>query len=113
MKPMQPKNIKFESFNDGICDIFTEDEEGNITYKIKSLAFKNRTLGYGRFYTAKASNTKVDRVIRIPYLPFSIDDKDTITIGDLDYFIELIQPIDDSSPKCLQITLRELQIHRG
>lgn len=113
MKPIQPKNIKFEAFNSGVCDIFIEEEDGNIEYKANNLPFSNKTLGYGRYYTAKASNTKVDRVIRIPYLPFSIDNHHTLCIGDMDYFIELVQEIEDSNPRCLQLTLRELQVHGG
>ena len=113
MKPIQPNNIKFLSFNCGVCNIFSEDEEGNVEYKIKNLPFSNKTLGYGRYYTAKASNTKVDRVIVIPYIPFKINNHLTLCIEDMDYFIELVQEIEDSNPKSLQLTLRELQMHRG
>lgn len=110
MKPQQPKNIKFIPFNDGLCSIYTEDEEENKIYKVKNIRFSKKTLGYGRYYTAKSTNVKVDRVILIPQLPIEIDSNDYLEIEGNLYHIELVQEIDNSNPKTLQLTLRKLDI---
>ena len=105
--------IEFTSFSDGICDIYTEDEEGNKTYKYTNIAFEKRTLGYARHFAAKAVQTKVNTVIRIPSLS-NIDDHDTIEIrGFGSYEIEIIQEILDSNPITLQLTLKQLEMFKN
>lgn len=106
-------NVEFTSFKDGICDIYTEDEEGNKTYKYTSIAFEKRTLGYARHFAAKAVQTKVNAVIRIPSL-INIDDHDAVEIRGLGtYEIEIIQEISDSNPITLQLTLKQLEMFRN
>lgn len=103
-------NIEFSCFKDGLCDIYTEDEEGNKSYKVRGLGFENRVLGFGRHYAAKAVQVRTDAVIRIPKLP-GIDSHDTLEITNLGkYDIELIQDILDSNPLSLDLTLRQLEM---
>lgn len=103
-------NIQFIAFNDGICDIYTEDEEGNKTYKYEKLNFSNKTLGYGRYFTALSENIKVDRVIKIP-LVTNINSQDICSIGNNVFSIELIQETDDTNPRSMILTLKGLSIH--
>lgn len=103
-------NIDFTCFKDGLCDIYTEDEEGNKNYKFRGLGFENRVLGFGRHYAAKAAQVKTDAVIRIPKLQ-GIDIHDTLEIKNLGrYDIELVQDIFDSNPLSLDLTLRQLEM---
>jgi len=103
-------NIEFESFSDGICDIYSEDEEGNRVNKYNGLGFSNRVLGFKRYFTAAANQVKTDRVIRIPQVS-GIDTHDTVEIkGVGKYSIELIQPIFDTNPFSIDLTLRQIEM---
>lgn len=103
-------NIEFTSFSDGICSIYSEDEEGNKTYKYNDLGFQNRVLGFGRHYAAKAVQVEANAVIRIPQLP-NINNRDTLEIKGIGrYSIELVQNIFDSNPQSIDLTLRQLEM---
>lgn len=107
---LKPNNIEFISFSDGICDIYSEDNEGDIEYKYTSLGFTNRVLGYNRYFTASANQVKVNAVIRIPKV-YGIDNHDILEIVGLGkYSIELIQEIFESNPPCLDLTLKQLEM---
>lgn len=110
---MKQNKVEFTSFNDGICSIYSEDEEGNKKYKYERLGFSVRSLGYKRYFAAKAAQVKTDRVIRIPNIK-GIDNHDIVEIkGEGKYYIEFIQTIFKSNPISLDLTLSELEIFRG
>lgn len=103
-------NIEFVSFADGVCDVYTEDEEGTPTYKYKGLGFTNRVLGFNRAFAAQAVQVKANAVIRIPQLK-NIDAHDTVEIKGIGkYDIELVQNIFDTNPPSLDLTLRQLEM---
>ena len=105
-------NIEFVSFSDGICDIYTEDEEEIKTYKYRNLYFSDRVLGFKRAYAAAAAQVKINAVIRIPKVP-GIDNHDTVEIKDKGkYNIEMIQVINDTNPPSIDLTLRQLEMSR-
>ena len=107
---IKTNNIEFISFNDGVCDIYSEDEEGNKSYKYRSLGFTNRVLGLNRHYAARAAQVQTNSVIRIPQLP-GVDNHDTVEIKGLGrYDIELIQNIFESNPLSMDLTLRQLEM---
>ena len=96
------RNIEFVSFSDGVCDIYEETEEGEKNYKYRSLRYTERTLGYKRYFAAKAAQVQANAVIRIPEVK-GINNHDTL-------LIELIQKVSDSNPRCLDLTLRQLEM---
>lgn len=103
-------NIEFISFNDGVCDIYMEDDDGNKAYKYTGLGFNNRVLGFGRYFEAKAVQVKTNAVIRIPQIP-GIDTHDTLEIRGLGrYDIELVQDIYETNPPSIDLTLRQLEM---
>lgn len=103
-------NIEFVSFSDGICDIYTTDEEGNRVDKYLNLGFNNRVLGFRRYFTAAANQVKTDRVIRIPQVP-GLDNHDTVEIKGIGkYSVELVQSIFDTNPPSIDLTLRQLEM---
>lgn len=107
------KKIEFISFNDGVCSIYSEDQEGNKVDKYKRIGFTERVLGYKRHFAAKAAQVKTNAVIRIPCIK-GIDTHDTLEIKGIGkYDIELIQNIFDSNPPSLDLTLRQLEIFQG
>jgi len=103
-------NIEFISFSDGICDIYSEDEEGTKDYKYRALGFSNRALGYNRVFAAKAVQIQANAVIRIPQVP-NVSIHDIIEIKGLGkYDIELTQNKLDTNPLSIDLTLRQLEM---
>lgn len=106
---MLQKPKKTQTFNDGICDISIvvgDGEEPESLYK--NLRFGNKIFGYKRFFTAAANDVRISKVIRIPYVP-GIDTDCTISIGDDDYEIKMMQTIDDVAPTCFELTLQKVR----
>lgn len=104
------RNIEFVSFSDGVCDIYEETEEGEKNYKYRNLGYTERTLGYKRYFAAKAAQVQANAVIRIPEVK-GINNHDTLVIEGIGrYDIELIQKVNDSNPRCLDLTLRQLEM---
>ena len=97
-------DVEFISFNDGICDIFTEDDEGEKTYKYNTLRFSNRVLGFKRYFEASARQIDINRVIRIPQLD-NIDNYDSVEINKVKYGVKLVQKIFDTNPPSMDLTL--------
>lgn len=103
-------NIEFETFSDGICDIYSLDEESTKAYKHSGLGFSNRVLGYNRVFAAKAAQVQANAVIRIPQVP-GINNHDTCEIRGLGkYNIELVQNKFDTNPPSIDLTLRQLEM---
>ena len=97
---------EFISFSDGICTIFSEDDDGNRADKYKNLGFTKRTLGYKRFFEANANQMSIDKVIRIPQLR-DIDTYDHVEHNGIQYDIVLTQDIYDSNPLSTDLTLQK------
>lgn len=103
-------NIEFISFNDGVCDIYTVDEEENKTNKYTGLGFSDSVLGFNRHFAAKAVQVKVNAVIKIPKVN-GIDTHDTVDIKGLGkYDIEMVQNKFDTNPPSIDLTLRQLEM---
>lgn len=98
-------NIEFVSFSDGICNIYTEDDDGNRINKYENLGFSKRVLGLTRFFQADANQMKVDKVIRIPQLD-NIDTYDHVRIGETEYDVMIIQDKYDTTPPSTDLTLQ-------
>jgi hypothetical protein len=107
---IQIGNIEFSTFNDGICNIFTLDENGiRVANKYTSLGFGNRVLGFKRYFEASARKIDINRVIRIPQLG-NIDNYDYVEIDSVIYGVKMVQPIYDTNPLSMDITLDKARI---
>ena len=103
-------NVEFISFNDGICDIFTTDQEGvRLPNKYTSLGFSKRVLGFKRYFEASARQIDINRVIRIPQLP-GIDNYDFVEIDSVAYGVKMVQEIYDTNPMCIDLTLDKARV---
>jgi hypothetical protein len=103
-------NIEFANFNDGICNIFTLDENGErIADKHTNLGFENRVLGFKRYFEASARQIDINRVIRIPQLS-GIDNYDYVEIDNVIYGVKMVQPIYDTNPLSMDLTLDKARI---
>ena len=101
-------DVEFTCFDDGICNIYYEDEAGVKNIKYNNLGFSNRVLGFKRFYEAAANKINVNRVIRIPKVE-GIDNFDSVDIdeglGVIKYGVKLVQQIYESNPPSIDLTL--------
>ncbi|MBU3153500.1 hypothetical protein [Clostridium estertheticum] len=107
-------DIDFTSFSDGICNIFTLDENGErVANKHNNLGFENRALGFKRYFEASARQIDIKRVIRIPQL-MGIDNYDFVEISNgidnVIYGVKMVQPIYDSNPLSIDLTLDKANI---
>ena len=98
-------DTEFVSYNDGVCDIYTNDDNGEPISKYKSLGFTERVLGFNRFYAAAANQMAISKVIRIPKLD-NIDTFDHVNINGMAYDIKLVQTIYDANPPSIDLTLQ-------
>lgn len=105
-------DTEFISFSDGICDIYTEDDDGNRVDKYLALGFSKKVLGFNRVFAAAANQIKANAVISVPQV-MGIDMHDTLEIKGLGkYDIELTQEKYDTNPLSLDLTLHQLEIYR-
>jgi hypothetical protein len=103
-------NIEFSNFNDGICNIFTTDEDGErIANKYTNLGFENRILGFKRYFEASARQIEINRVIRIPRFE-DVDNQDYVEINNKFYGVKMVQPIRDINPPSMDLTLDKARI---
>lgn len=105
-------DTEFISFSDGICDIYTKDEDGNRVDKYTNLGYSKKVLGFNRVFTAAANQIQANAVISIPQVA-GIDVHDTLEIKNSGkYDIELIQEKNDTNPPSIDLTLHQLEMYR-
>lgn len=104
------QSTEFVSFSDGVCNIYTEDDDGNKVYKYSGLAFSNQILGYNRIFAAKAVQVQANAVIKIPNVP-GIDNHNKVEINGVGkYNVEAVQIKFDTNPQSIDLTLRQLEM---
>lgn len=104
-----------QTFNDGIVGIYTIADisaPGDMPkdgLKLKeTLRFKQRTVGFSRYYTAMQAQQKVDCVIRCPFRNV-VSAQDVVILNNVQYRIGLIQRLEDSVPPVMDLTLSRLE----
>lgn len=105
-----------QTFNDGIVKIYRVEnvsEPGEapteeLAFKA-SLRYKERTVGFSRYYSAMQANTKVSALIRCPRVP-DVNEKDVaiLTNGEK-YEISFIQYPEDTVPPVMDLTLERVK----
>ena len=110
--PNRTQNEISQTFNDGVVTIYTVTdgaEPGRLpveTLKKKVLLhYEERQLGIKRFYSAKQNQVQVERVIRVPKAVIIHVQQVAITEDGSTYQIEMVQPVKDVYPACLDLTL--------
>ena len=100
------QKVKFESFLDGLCDLWQLDENRNPAPLQKGIRFQNRVVGFKRNFAADQAGRTVQKLIRIPQNPKVI--KGTfVVIGTEQYTVLQAQNIPDTIPKCTDLTLEQ------
>lgn len=103
-------DLEFESYSDGICDIYTTDEEGERSEKHRGLGYGNRVMGFKRHFAAAAVQRQINKVIRIPRVS-GVEPQDTVELRGIGkYEIELAQIIYDANPPSIDLTLKQLEM---
>lgn len=101
---MQNKKDIFETFNDGICYFHEIDEDGNAGNILESIRFQKRTIGIRRYYEAMTVKVQIDKLIRIPYRTWLTTEYLAVIEGQV-YEIKQVQDIQDTLPKCNDVSL--------
>lgn len=109
------KSRKFENFGDGLLSVCDADERTITKTKIGRIRFGNRTVGVQRFWQAKTSGDKVDRLVSVP---LSVARLDLVSTNDVviietekcsgQYAVLQVQPKYDAEPPALYLSLEKL-----
>ena len=100
---------KIQTFLDGACDLYSQDENGNARLVRKNLPYQLRTVGSKRFFEAAQIGHTISRVIRIPDIGMALNDCQ-VSIRGQTYQVLQMQEIMDSCPRCLQLSLEQPNI---
>lgn len=111
---------KQQTFNSGVVQIFRLEnlaEKGNMPDEklvLKQvLRYHERTVGYGRFYTAMQQNVKISKVIRCPKVE-GLSEKDTdiliaVLVDGHQYKVAQMQYPEDIKPPVMDLTLERVK----
>lgn len=107
MAETMPRN-RVQTFNDGICDVYSINDDDTISLLQAGLRFEDRTVGSTRFFAAKDYQHSADRMIRIPWTRDDLANS-VIDLGGRQYAVIQAQKILDTFPRCLQLTIEGIK----
>lgn len=99
---------KIQTFNSGIVRLAYILQGERLRYKGNPLRYNERTVGLRRFFQADQVGRKISKVIRVPKIK-DISENDVAIINNNQYSIVQMQNIDDTKPKCWQLTLEKIK----
>ena len=105
----QSQHVKFESFLDGLCDLWQLDENRKPVLLQDGIRFQNRVVGFKRNFTAEQAGRTVQKLIRIPQNP-KVKKGTFVVIGQEQYTVLQAQNIPDTIPRCTDLTLEQPDI---
>lgn len=91
---------------------FVTFTSGKVKIENKKYNFGEESIGYRRHYAARSANSKISRVIHIPYTR-DISAQSLAVIGDKSYIIDLVQPTTATNPHCTVLTLVDYGVSRN
>lgn len=100
---------KIQTFLDGTCDLYAQDENGEPQLVRQNLPYQLRTVGSKRFFEAAQIGHTISRVIRIPDIGMALNDCQ-VSIRGKTYQVLQMQEIMDTCPRCLQLSLEQPNI---
>lgn len=100
---------KIQTFLDGACDVYAQDENGEPQLVRQNLPYQLRTVGSKRFFEAAQIGHTISRVIRIPDIGMALNDCQ-VSIRGTTFQVLQMQEIMDSCPRCLQLSLEQPNI---
>ena len=109
------KNV-FETFNDGIAEIYCLKDVSAPGFKpdmrpelMKKFHFKYKTIGVKRYYEAAQSHVKIDELISIP-CDRNISTQDICRISGVTYEIKQIQHKAETRPATTLLSLTRTEV---
>lgn len=99
------------NFCDGVCDIYSTDDNGSPKQKKYHLRFGKQVIGSQRYYAAAVANVSITDLIRVPNT--DISNYDIVVIRNRQYKIQQIQEIHDGKPPYIILTLTKEGAFRG
>lgn len=103
------RNRKFETFNDGILQLYKAKERKLLSLKGSGIRFGDKTVGIKRFHNVRVEGSQCDRLVSIPMNPL-VKRQDVVVIGGCQYTILQIQEKFDQDPPYLLLSLQENKI---
>lgn len=103
------ETAKIQTFLDGTCDLYAQDENGMPQLIRQNLPYQLRTVGSKRFFEAAQIGHTISRVIRIPDIGMALNDCQ-ISIRGTTFQVLQMQEIMDTCPRCLQLSLEQPNI---
>lgn len=100
------QHVNFESFLDGLCDLWQLDESRNPVLLQSGIRFQNRVIGFKRNFAADQAGRTVQKLIRIPQNPL-VKKGTFVVIGQEQYTVLQAQNIPDTIPRCTDLTLEQ------
>ena len=100
---------KIQTFLDGACDLYAQDENGAQRLVRQNLPYQLRTVGSKRFFEAAQIGHTISRVIRIPDIGMALNDCQ-VSIRGTTFQVLQMQEIMDTCPRCLQLSLEQPNI---
>ncbi|MEG1427443.1 MAG: hypothetical protein RSC76_07115 [Oscillospiraceae bacterium] len=97
---------EFQVFNDGRCLLYAV--RGNqLAECLGSLPFGKKGIGYKRMYAAAAASQKLSLLVCVPHKDWVAKGQRAVIRKDL-YSIEQVQPLPDSCPPSMLLSLNRL-----
>lgn len=97
------RNREFETFNDGIMNIYDGKERRKGKKKFSNIRFGNKVIGNKKYYEAKVLNEKLEKAVVIP--PINVSQTDYVEIGLETYAISSMQYKFDAQPPHILLNL--------
>ena len=113
--PYRPSDEITQNYNDGLVQSFSVTNAAapgrmpveQLTPKIK-LRYEERSLGLQRYYSGKQNQVEVERVIRTPRRREVSSQDVAVTEDGTQYRIDLVQPVKDTYPPSMDLTLSRI-----
>ena len=111
----QRKKQQAQTYNDGLVSFYgipdgadAGDDEITLTLKQAGIHYEKRMVGMSRFWAAGQTGTRIDKLIRVPFIP-SVFREDIAVLEDGEqYDIKQIQEPPDVMPKSMDLSLERL-----
>lgn len=100
------KNTRFETFRDGLVELYELDNQSVPVQKFRDIRFQNRMVGAKRNYEAQQAGVTIRKLIRVPIRdPEMISSGMFAVIRGRQYKIETAQVVPDTVPRSMDLTL--------
>lgn len=109
MERKSKKKLQFETFQDGVCNLWQLDKAKKPVPLRKGIRYRQRTVGERRNFDAEQNGHTIQKLIRIPRMDI-VTSGVFVTIGSQQFKVLQAQTILDTVPQCTDLTLENPDI---